>query len=90
LARFSAQLVSITPAAASFLASVKPMSRQKPLSCGHSCSGGSGTLSQRRLPSFSIRNSPIAVGATAGALVRTLPAPAGAAVLALIVPRCCG
>ena len=54
----------------------------------YSCNG-SGTSSQRRLPSFSMRKSPIEVGATAGALVRTVLAPAAGSALALIVPRCC-
>ena len=90
LARFSAQLVSITPATASFFTSVKPRSCQNEATTDHTCSAGFATLIQRWLSSFSILNSPSATGATlTGAAVRTVVPPAGVA-LALITPRCCG
>jgi acyl dehydratase len=70
---------------------VKPRSCQKPTICGHTCSGGLGTLSQRRFSSFSTLNSPSASGATAGADTGRMPAPPAAGMaLALTTPPRCG
>ncbi len=71
LARFSAQSVSITPASGRSTTRASPISCQNARSCGHICSGVSGELNQRSLPSRSIFVSPAAVVAelTATAVV---------------------
>jgi hypothetical protein len=74
LARFSAQSVSITPISGWSTASVNPRSFQKPCNCGHSCSGGTGTASQRWLPWRSRRTSPMFFGATAATAVAAVAA----------------
>ncbi len=66
LARFSAQSVSITPASARSWTRLKPLSFQKVRTWGKTSSGGSVVLSQRSLPSRSIRKAPTACGATTG------------------------
>ena len=66
LARFSAQSVSSTPASGRSWTRLKPLSFQKARTCGKICSGVSVVLSQRSLPSRSIRNPPTSCGATTG------------------------
>jgi len=64
LARFSPQLVSITPISGCSLMTSRPRSCQKLRNCGQSCSGVAAVCSQRSVPLRSRRTSPAALAAT--------------------------
>ena len=90
LPRFSAQSVSITPAALWSCTSTKPRSFQNDCSCGHSCSGVSDVRSQRSLPRRSSLTSPSDCGATtAGCAAPTAAAGAPAWYAAALTEPLC-